>query len=102
MSLEHINSNSFERDVLSAKGTVLVDFFATWCGPCKMLSPVLEKFAAKHEDIKVVKIDVDENESLAVDYGVQGVPTLLVFKDGKLFNQHVGFASEAVLGELVK
>ncbi len=102
MSVEHINSDAFEKEVLSSKGTVLVDFFATWCGPCKMLSPVLEKFAAKHEDIKVVKVDVDENEELAVSYGVQGVPTLLVFKDGELFTQKVGFSNEAVLEELVK
>ena len=95
MSISHADGNTFETEVLNAKGTVLVDFFATWCGPCKMLSPVLEKVAEKHPDVKVVKVDVDQASDLASQYGVMGVPTMIVFKDGQIANKAVGYKSEA-------
>lgn len=102
MAVNHINENEFNNEVISAKEPVLVDFFATWCGPCKMLSPVLEKFAEKHPEVKVVKVDVDDNNDLAASYGVQGVPTILLFRNGQVVNQAVGFRNEAALEELVK
>lgn len=102
MAINHISSDQFESEVIASDKPVIVDFFATWCGPCKMLSPVLEKFAEKHTEVKVVKVDVDDNNDLAAEYGVQGVPTLLYFKDGKLANQAVGFRNEGGLEDLIK
>ena len=91
MAIVHADTDGFRNEVLDAKGTVLVDFFATWCGPCKMLGPVLEKVADKHPDVKVVKVDVDQASDLAIRYGVQGVPTMIVFKDGQIVNKAVGY-----------
>lgn len=101
MAILHADGNTFEAEVLNAKGTVLVDFFATWCGPCKMLSPVLEKVAEKHPDVKVVKVDVDQASDLASQYGVMGVPTMIVFKDGQIANKAVGYKSEAGVEALI-
>lgn len=101
MAILHADGNTFETEVLNAKGTVLVDFFATWCGPCKMLSPVLEKVAEKHPDVKVVKVDVDQASDLASQYGVMGVPTMIVFKDGQIVNKAVGYKSEAGVEALI-
>lgn len=96
MAIIHTDtSSSFESEVLNASGTVLVDFFATWCGPCKMLSPVLERVADKHSDIKVVKVDVDKAPDLASRYGVMGVPTMIVFKDGQISTKSVGYKNES-------
>ena len=96
MAIIHTDtSSSFESEVLNASGTVQVDFFATWCGPCKMLSPVLERVADKHSDIKVVKVDVDKAPDLASRYGVMGVPTMIVFKDGQISTKSVGYKNEA-------
>lgn len=96
MAIIHTDtSSSFESEVLNTSGTVLVDFFATWCGPCKMLSPVLERVADKHSDIKVVKVDVDKAPDLASRYGVMGVPTMIVFKDGQISTKSVGYKNEA-------
>lgn len=74
------------------KGSVVVvDFFSTWCGPCKMLSPILEKFANEHPEVKVVKVDVDDFTSIAREYGVTSIPTLVLFKDGVMVDKKVGF-----------
>lgn len=86
-----ITTAEFENEVLNAKGTVLVDFFATWCGPCKMLAPHLDELSAKNPDVKIVKIDVDEETPLAIKYGVASIPTLLLFKDGEKVNQTLGY-----------
>ncbi len=86
-----ITTAEFENEVLNAKGTVLVDFYATWCGPCKMLAPHLEELSAKNPDVKVVKIDVDEETPLAIKFGVASIPTLLLFKDGEKVNQTLGY-----------
>lgn len=95
MDIVHATEQNFTAEVLNAQGTVLVDFFATWCGPCKMLAPVLEKVADKHPDVKVVKVDVDQANALAAQYGVMGVPTMIVFKDGQIVNKAVGYKNEA-------
>lgn len=84
MSIIHIeNKEQFVNEVLHSEKPVLVDFFATWCGPCKMIAPVLEEVAEEREDVKVVKIDVDQVQELAIEYRVMSIPTLIVFRDGK-------------------
>lgn len=72
-------------------GVVLVDFFATWCGPCKMLGPVLEQVESENKDVKFLKLNVDEEEELAREYGVMTIPTLILFKDGEIVKQNTGF-----------
>ncbi len=89
MEIIHGNENNFN-DIVQGE-LVLVDFFATWCGPCRMLGPVLEELAEERSNITVAKIDVDESASLAKNYGIMSVPTLLLFKDGKLVDQRSGF-----------
>ncbi len=87
--IKHIHSvDAFKKEV--ASGTVLVDFFATWCGPCQMLSPVIEELD-KQVSIKVLKIDVDEVSDLAREYRVMSIPTLIVFKDGKMSKKELGY-----------
>ena len=94
MSEVILNESNFEEEVLKAEKSVLVDFFATWCGPCQMLSPVIEELAKKHNDkIKVGKLNVDDAQMLAVKYGVLSIPTLIVFKDGEVQKTVVGFHS---------
>ena len=83
MDIIHIESvEQFENEVLKSQIPVLVDFFATWCGPCKMIAPTLEEIAAEREDVKIVKIDVDQVQELAIRYQVMSIPTLILFKDG--------------------
>ena len=91
--LKHIK-DSAEFNNETAKGKVLVDFFATWCGPCKMLSPILEKVASEHEDLTVLKVDVDEVPDVATQYGIRSIPTLILFEDGKAVDMKLGFMSE--------
>ena len=91
--LKHIK-DSAEFNNETAKGKVLVDFFATWCGPCKMLSPILEKVASEHEDLTVLKVDVDEVGDVATQYGIRSIPTLILFEDGKAVDMKLGFMPE--------
>ena len=79
----------------------LVDFFATWCGPCKMLSPIIENIANSRDNIKVAKVDVDKHEDLAKTYGVMSIPTLILFKHGQVVATKVGFADEPLLNEWI-
>ena len=102
MSVLHITNDSFQSEVLNHKGTVLLDFFATWCGPCKMLSPILEQVANDNPDVKVVKVDVDEEPALAQHFGVMSIPTLVVFKDGQAVSQSVGGKSKAQIEEMLR
>ena len=91
--LKHINTVE-EFDVAIKEGTVLVDFFATWCGPCKMLSPLLEEIADENPNISVLKIDVDEVGQLAAKYGIQAIPTLMLFKNGQRIETRMGYQNK--------
>ena len=95
MSIMHLNEENFDKEVLESGKPVLVDFFATWCGPCKMLAPVLEEIAAENPDFSIGKVDVDESTNLAGRYGVMSVPTLIFFKGGEIHKKMVGAAQAA-------
>ena len=90
--MKHINSSNFQ-EVIN-EGVTVVDFFANWCGPCKMLSPLLEECEKTYEGrAKIVKVDVDENQDLAVKFKIMSIPNLIIFKNGEVVDQHVGFLS---------
>ena len=97
-----ITKENFDSEVLKAEGTVLVDFWATWCGPCRMLSPLVDEVASERPDVKVGKINVDEQPELAQQFGIMSIPTLLVFKNGEKVQESVGLIPkekvEALLG----
>ena len=97
-----ITKENFDSEVLKAEGTVLVDFWATWCGPCRMLSPIVDEVASERPDVKVGKINVDEQPELAQQFGIMSIPTLLVFKHGEKVQESVGLIPkekvEALLG----
>ena len=90
MSVIQINKNNFQNEVLNSEMPVLLDFWAPWCGPCRMVSPIVDEIAAERGDIKVGKVNVDEERELAGQFGVMSIPTLVVIKGGKVVNQMVG------------
>lgn len=90
MAALKITKANFQTEVLDAKGTVLVDFWADWCGPCKMIGPIIDEIAEERTDIKVGKVNVDEEPELASQFKVMSIPALLVFKDGKMTTQSLG------------
>ena len=90
MSVIHINNQNFKNEVLHSDKPVLLDFWAPWCGPCRMVLPIVEEIAEERNDIKVGKINVDEQPELASQFGVMSIPTLVVIKDGKIVNQAMG------------
>lgn len=92
--LKHLNNNEFTKEVLESKRAVLVDFYATWCPPCKMLAPVLERIANSRAEFDIVKINVDENPELSMKYGIDVVPTMVVFKDGNPTSRITGYVEE--------
>lgn len=90
-----VNKNSFNQEVLNSDKPVLMDFWAPWCGPCRMVVPLVEEIAKERSDIKVVKINVDEEQELAMQFGVMSIPTLVVMKNGKIVNQVTGARPKA-------
>ena len=97
-----VTSANFEEEVLNSNKTVLIDFYADWCGPCKMFSPIVESVATENENIKVVKIDVDNEQDLAIKYQVMSIPTTIIIKNGQEVNRVVGMVSKSDLIEMVK
>ena len=95
MSVININNNNFQDEVMHSEKLVLLDFWASWCGPCRMVSPIVDEIAAERSDIKVGKINVDEQPELAARFGVMSIPTLVVMKNGKIINQAVGARPKA-------
>jgi thioredoxin 1 len=96
-----ITKDNFEQEVLQSDKTVLVDFWAAWCTPCKMLSPIVDQFDEEHQDIKVCKINIDDENELASRYSVMSIPTLLVFKGGEVVNKSVGLVSKDDILKLI-
>lgn len=96
--IKHVSDASFEADVLKAQGPVLVDYWAEWCGPCKMIAPVLDAVASKYEGkLTVAKLNIDENQQTPAKHGVRGIPTLMLFKDGEVAATKVGALSKSQL-----
>lgn len=97
----HVNAQEFQ-DMIAHNELVFVDFFANWCGPCKMLSPSIDKLAQEHSEAKVVKVDVDQEPQLAMQYGVQSIPTLITFKNGQAAHRQLGFVPYETLENMLK
>jgi thioredoxin 1 len=102
-SSQSVSDTNFEAEVLKASGPVLVDFYADWCGPCKAMSPLIDELAAAHKDkLKVVKLNIDDSPNAPTKYGVRGIPTFIVFKDGKVADTRVGGMSKSQLSTWVE
>ena len=100
--IQHVSDDSFEDEVLSSKTPVLVDYWAEWCGPCKVIAPVLEEIAKEYDGkMKVCKLDIDANEATPPKYGIRGIPTLMIFKDGNVEATKVGALSKTQLTEFL-
>ena len=91
MTTQKIPHSDFEQKILNQNGIALVDFYADWCGPCKLMTPVIDEIAKEHPDITVAKINVDENEKLAAEYNILSIPTIIIFKNGTEFSRAVGY-----------
>ncbi len=102
VGLFEVTDENFDRDVLKASGPVLVDFWAAWCGPCKAIAPIVEEVASQYNGkVKVGKMDVDKNVATPQRYGVRGIPTLLLFKDGKVAEQIVGYVPKETIEKAI-
>lgn len=101
MSVIHVTKATFQQLVLEAENKVLLDFWATWCGPCQMIAPVLEEIAAEREDITVAKINVDEEMELAIQFGIASIPTLIVMDKGQAVGKLIGFRPKADIEKLL-
>ena len=101
-TIKHVTDASFEDDVLKANGPVLLDFWAEWCGPCKMIGPSLEEIAKEMDGkVKITKLNIDENPELAARFGVRSIPTLMVFKDGEVADIKVGALPKTALSQWI-
>ncbi len=102
MSVEKVSDTTFESEVLKANGPVVVDFWAEWCGPCRMIAPALEEIAGSlGGKVKILKLNVDENPQTAAKYGIMSIPTLMIFKDGQMASRQVGAAPKQKLEQWI-
>lgn len=99
--IDKIYQEEFAEKVINSPNTVVVDFFADWCGPCKMLSPVLEKLDAMNPDVDFYKVNIDENPSLADEFEIRSIPNVVIFKNGQAADRSIGFVSEQQLQEII-
>ena len=100
--IAHVSDDEFDSEVLKSDGPVLVDFWAEWCGPCKMIAPILDDLAASYEGrLKIAKINIDQNQKTPGNYNVRGIPTLMIFKDGKVEATQIGAVSKTQLSQLI-
>lgn len=103
MAVTLINKDIFQKEVLEDKGTVFIDFYADWCGPCRLTSPIIDELSDEYTDIKFLKVDVDKNPELAQQYSIFSIPTFMIFKDGKPVSQFVGaMGKEGFVNEIKK
>ncbi|HNX81454.1 MAG TPA: thioredoxin [Candidatus Omnitrophota bacterium] len=103
MSVLHVNEENFNKEILEPNTVALVDFWAPWCGPCKMIAPFIEEIAKEYAGkVTVAKVNVDESSQIASHYGIMSIPTVIFFKNGKIMSQHVGAVSKADLKNLVE
>ena len=101
MGAQKISDGEFGKEVLESSGYVLVDFWAEWCGPCKQLSPIVDEIASENDNLKVTKVNIDENPESPQKYGVRGIPTLILFKDGEIAGTKVGALPKSKLVEWI-
>ncbi len=101
MAVVYLNEKDFDEQVIKAEGLVLVDFYADWCGPCKMMGPVLEKIADEFADVKICKVNTDENQSLTMNYGVSSIPAFYFFKNGEIKKKVIGAVSRTELVNVI-
>lgn len=101
-SILKVSSNNFEQEILNSEKIVLVDFYADWCGPCKIFSPILEDISNEYDSVKVVKVNIDDEIELAQHYGVTSVPTLIIIQNGKVVDRSVGAVSKLAIINMIK
>lgn len=102
MAVHHLSNQDFRKEVLEAEGKVLVDFFATWCGPCKLLSPIIEELAEEYPQYKICKVDVDESAELAAQYQILSVPTMVLFHEGRESERMMGAVEKKRIIEMLE
>lgn len=102
MNETNLNSKNFNEEITNTEKLVLIDFFATWCGPCKMLSPIITEISKEYsESVKVCKVNIDENQDLALKYNIMSIPTLIFFKNGEVIKSKIGFCSKSELKNII-
>ena len=102
MSILDVTNENFEEEVLKSEKPVLIDFYADWCGPCKMLSPIVDQIATENDNIKVCRINIDDEQDLAIQYGIMSIPTLVIIKNGEEANRSVGVVGKSKILEMLK